>query len=212
MIGSAAFWNRHATGYAARNFGNPAAYEATLSRVRAHLSPGDNVLELGCGTGTTALRLADTGARIEPWDHASAMIALAQAKPEAAAAADVTFHAGEIEAAIARGPFDAVLAFNLLHLLDDLDATLADIHGALRPGGLILSKTICKPDRGGPVLYHLLRACLPLLQRLGKAPAMRLRRVSALEAAVRHAGFEIIETGNYPDAPPRRFIVARKPG
>lgn len=211
MIGSAEFWNRHAKGYAARNFGDPTAYETTLARVRAHLLPDDHVLELGCGTGTTALRLADAAARIEAWDHAGEMIAIAQAKPEAAAATHVTFHAGEIPEALARGPFDAVLAFNLLHLLDDLDATLADIHDVLRPGGLFISKTICAPDRGGPVLYHVLRACLPLLQWLGKAPAMRLRRVSALEDNLRQAGFEIIEAGNYPDAPPRRLLVARKP-
>jgi hypothetical protein len=29
---------------------------------------------------------------------------------------------------------------------------------------------------------------------------------------VRDAGFEIVETGNYPDKTPSRFIVARKPG
>jgi len=33
----------------------------------------------------------------------------------------------------------------------------------------------------------------------------------ALEAAIRRAGFEIVETGDYPaKTPPRRFVVARK--
>ena len=35
--------------------------------------------------------------------------------------------------------------------------------------------------------------------------------IDNLEATMRSAGFEIIETGNYPDRPPRRFLVARKP-
>ena len=51
----AAFWNRVARRYAAMPMRNPDAWEETLARVTARLSPTDRVLELGCGTGSTAL-------------------------------------------------------------------------------------------------------------------------------------------------------------
>jgi hypothetical protein len=57
-----------------------------------------------------------------------------------------------------------------------------------------------------------MRALVPLMQMAGKAPHVAFMSIEELEAAMRAAGFEIVETGNYPERPPRRFIVARRPG
>ena len=48
------FWDRLAAGYAKKPVPDEEAYARTLERVRAHLTPNDRVLELGCGTGTSA--------------------------------------------------------------------------------------------------------------------------------------------------------------
>ena len=63
-----AFWDKIAERYAARPIDNPDAYEATLERVRHWLHPDWHVLELGCGTGTTALKLAGSAAQITATD------------------------------------------------------------------------------------------------------------------------------------------------
>ncbi|MBB5050595.1 cyclopropane fatty-acyl-phospholipid synthase-like methyltransferase [Afipia massiliensis] len=55
----ARFWDRSSRKYAVSAIADQAGYERTLDRTRALLGPNDRVLELGCGTGTTALRLAD---------------------------------------------------------------------------------------------------------------------------------------------------------
>ncbi|MDX5401003.1 MAG: class I SAM-dependent methyltransferase, partial [Rhodobacterales bacterium] len=52
------FWNRVAQRYAARPLTNPAADEAMLTDAASRLSPQHRVLEIGCGTGGTAIRLA----------------------------------------------------------------------------------------------------------------------------------------------------------
>ena len=39
--------------------------------------------------------------------------------------------------------YDRVLAFNVLHLVEDLEATVEACASALRPGGLLISKTPC---------------------------------------------------------------------
>ena len=52
------FWDGIAEKYAKRPISDMAAYEYTLGRTRSYLKPEDQVLELGCGTGSTALLLA----------------------------------------------------------------------------------------------------------------------------------------------------------
>lgn len=76
----ARFWDRAARKYAARPIAAPAEYERTLDRTRALLKSSDHVLELGCGTGTTALRLADGVERYLATDISPEMIAIANQK------------------------------------------------------------------------------------------------------------------------------------
>ena len=52
------FWDRIAKRYAARIIKDPAAYEAMLADAAGRLRPTDRVLEIGCGTGSIAIRLA----------------------------------------------------------------------------------------------------------------------------------------------------------
>lgn len=207
----AAFWDRIAERYAARPLADEAAYETTLARVRAHLKPADMVLELGCGTGTTALRLADAAAGITATDLAPAMIAIARERAAGAAPGNVTFAVAGLAEACTGPPHDVVMAFNLLHLVEDLDAALAAIHGAVAPGGLFLSKTPCLAARDISARYRIVLAlALPVMQALGRAPALARVSVADLERRIAAAGFEIVETGTYPIMPPARFIVARK--
>lgn len=209
MRDAAEFWNSVADRYARRAIGNPEAYRFTLERTRAHLGPEDDVLELGCGTGSTALLLAPHVARYTASDLAPRMIEIAREKARAQDAANLEFIATELrDPRLAERPRDAVLALNLLHLVDDLPGALAHIHEMLRPGGLLIAKTVCRPGRDAPILFHLAPAILPLLQWLGKLPRFDLMKVETLERHIARAGFEILEAGNHP--PPSRFIVARR--
>ncbi|MHA7872623.1 MAG: methyltransferase domain-containing protein, partial [Hyphococcus sp.] len=101
--------------------------------------------------------------------------------------------------------FDAVLGFNLLHLLHDAQAAVRRVHALLKPGGLFISKTVCLSERGGA-----LRLLIPVMRFFGKAPHVAFLDTPGLDAMVAGAGFELIETGYYPKAAAARFIVARK--
>ena len=48
------------------------------------------------------------------------------------------------------------------------------------------------------------------LRLIGKAPGFRFLAPDRLEREIAQAGFDIVETGDYPQRPPSRFIVARK--
>ena len=54
----ARFWDKSARKYAAAPIKDMEGYDRTVDRTRQLLRDTDTVLELGCGTGTTALKLA----------------------------------------------------------------------------------------------------------------------------------------------------------
>jgi ubiquinone/menaquinone biosynthesis C-methylase UbiE len=210
MTADARFWDRIAPKYAQSKIRDMEAYRYTLERTRSYLRDSDHVLELGCGTGSTAIELARTAGRITATDLSQEMLKVGQERAWNAAADNVEFHRCDVLDA-PQGPFDAVMAFNLLHLLPDCHAVLAAVAARLPEGGLFISKTPCLGERRGTATYWMYRVAIPLMRLVGKAPShVDFLDVRALEAAVQRAGFEIIETGNYPADTPGRYLVARR--
>ncbi|WP_322866513.1 methyltransferase domain-containing protein [Aquicoccus sp. G2-2] len=207
----AAFWDGMAKRYAASPIRDVESYEYTLGRTRSYLGPDDKVLELGCGSGSTALRLADAAGDYVASDYAPAMVEIGRRKAAEAGVPNLRFEVAGAETP-PNGAFDAVLAFNLLHLVDDLDAALAAIAARVVPGGLFISKTTCLAEPGKSLGLSLLLMALPVARWLGKAPRVQFHTIARLDAAIETAGFDIAETGNHPAKPPSRYVVARRRG
>ncbi|WP_223423614.1 class I SAM-dependent methyltransferase [Tateyamaria pelophila] len=202
------FWDGIAVSYANRPISDMAAYEQTLERVVSHLTPQARVLELGCGTGSTALRLAPHAANILATDFSAGMIAQAEARE---GADNVQFLRADVfDAGLDAGGFDIVMGFNLLHLIEDVPSTLARIHSLLAPGGLFISKTPCLAEPSLGWKFSLLKRLIPVMQWIGKAPYVKFESIAGLDRQVEAAGFRIIETGNYPVRPPNHFVVAER--
>lgn len=211
MLGTtedAGFWDRAARKYAADPIKDMPGYERTLDRVGELLKGSDAVLEIGCGTGTTALRIAPSVSRLTATDVSSEMIAIARERATAQACQNVEFAVATAEHAPGPdGAYDAVLAFNLLHLIADRPAAFARVHRLLKPGGLFISKTPCLSE-----MNPVIRLAVPVMRLVGKAPYVSFFSATALEAEIADAGFAIIERGRHgserKDA--RIFIVARE--
>lgn len=200
------FWDNAAPKYAKSPIKDQQSYEKTLERTRAHLSSDDNVLEIGCGTGTTALKLADAAGHILASDISPKMIEIAEGKARHQAITNVNFLAAAADDPRLDGrAFDAVLAFNVLHLLKDLDTTLKRIAALVKPGGLFISKTVCL---GGARWY--MKPMISVMQAFGKAPYVRFLANDELDALIEAADFEIIEASDDPGKFPRRFVIARR--
>ena len=88
----ATFWNAIAERYAAKPVEDPDAFERKIEITKALLRAHDVVLEVGCGTGSLALRLAPALAHLHGVDLSSEMIRIARAKVAASAARNITFH------------------------------------------------------------------------------------------------------------------------
>lgn len=207
----ARFWDRIARQYAADTITDLPGYEATLQRVKDLLNTEQTVLEIGCGTGSTALRLAPFTRRLLATDVSSEMIAIAREKLAEQPVPQLSFAVADADAPIARpGEYDAVLAFNLLHLVADLDRALVLAMRALRPGGLLISKTACLSEMN-PLIPWL---ALPLMRAVGKAPHVQCFDAATLRAAMERQGLAIVAVERHGTRGKdfRVFIVARKPG
>jgi ubiquinone/menaquinone biosynthesis C-methylase UbiE len=204
------FWDRIARKYAADPIADMGGYEKTLERTRSYLGIGDTVLEFGCGTGSTALRLAPHVARMIATDISSEMITIAREKAEALGCSNVDFRpAPLIDGAVAETGLDAVLAYSVLHLVADRRALLARVRSMLKPGGLFISKTPCLSE-----MNPLIRVALPLMQLIRKAPYVEFFSGEELEADLVASGFSIVEKGRHATKGKdiRVFLVARRAG
>ena len=206
----ARFWDRIARKYAADPIADAPGYERTLERTRHYLDSDDLVFEFGCGTGTTALKLAPSVGRIVATDVSSAMIAIARDKAEVEGCRNATFAVATPEAAPwADGTFDVALGFNVLHLVRAREAALRGVHRLLKPGGLFISKTPCLKE-----MNPIVRVAVPVMQLFGKAPYVAILSAQDLEREIVAAGFEILERARHAsrgrDARP--VLVARRLG
>ncbi len=209
LANDARFWDRAAPKYARSAVADQAGYERTLERTRGLLQPDGRVVELGCGTGTTALRLAGDVATYLATDISPNMIAIAGDRHSAAPIAGLAFQTATVETLMSDArPVDAVLAFNYLHLVRDVPATLHGIHALLASDGLFISKTPCV----GEMAALIRRVLLPAMRVVGKAPHVTIFGASELGRLIDDAGFEILAVENHASKgnDNRPYIVARK--
>lgn len=185
----ARIWNRFAAGYAKRAVDDPKAYQVKLDKTAALMTPDMKVLEFGCGTGTTALYHAKRVDRIDALDFSSEMIRIAKGKAETANAPNVAFHISTLgDWGTEHGPYDMIMAHSVLHLVEDLDATLHQVRKRLRPGGWFVSSTVCIRDTG-----RILPILLPLASATRLIPKVQPLGAEGLQQRISAAGFDITE-------------------
>lgn len=116
--------------------------EAEIRHVQDRLDPADAVLELGCGYGRVALRLAEVARRVVGIDLSEESVALARRM--AAADANLRFHQmNALELRFPDGSFDAVVCLQngICAFGVDQQALLREALRVLRPGGRLLLST-----------------------------------------------------------------------
>ncbi len=212
----AKFWDGVAEKYAKSKIADEEAYKYTLERTRSFLTKDDEVLELGCGTGSTALLLASSVKGLTASDISQEMIRIGIEKAEKEEISNIRFVTAEVSEPTIdpnledQTHYDAVLAFNVLHLLQDLPQNLECINERIKRGGYFISKTICKPKKKTSLKFLAMMTILPVMQLFGKAPFVKIRNSEEFDELIKSAGFQIIECGDYPANPPHRYIVAQK--
>ncbi len=207
MDRSARFWDRMAERYSKRPIVDEAAYRKKLAVTREYFRPDMNVLELGCGTGSTAIAHAPYVKYIRAIDISSKMIEIARRKADAANVDNVTFERSTIDELDMPGQsLDAALGLSILHLLEDKEAVIARVHDMLKPGGVFVTSTACLGDS-----MNWFKYIAPIGKFFGLIPLVKIFTAEELQDSLTRAGFEI-DYNWRPGKGKATFIVAKKVG
>ncbi len=164
---------------------------------RADLRPGERVLDVGCGTGAVARaaapRVGATG-HVTGVDNNAERLAVAQSLPPVPGVA-IDWRQGDATALpYADASFDVVLCQQVLHLIPNRAAALADMRRVLVPGGR-LGLSVWRAMEYSPAFIPIASA---VARHLGPAEGSRFGRNFSLgdEAELRRlfeaAGFQEI--------------------
>lgn len=146
----AGWWQREFTGGA-----DPEYEEQILPLVDRYLGSARRVLDVGCGEGQVARRLADQGVAVVGLDPTRAQIAEARSRAGGPAYAQSAAEQLPVRSA----SFDAVVMCLVLEHLDPFEPAIEEVARALEPGGrfvLMLNHPLLQTPGSGWIDDHIL--------------------------------------------------------
>jgi len=168
-----AFWNSPAGEKWVRNQAEMDMTLAPLTEMllaRAAPAPGQRVLDVGCGTGTTVLQLAGAvgpGGHVQGLDVSEPMLALARQRVAAAGAGNVDLVLDDAQTfAFDAGSRDLVFSRFGVMFFADPPAAFANLRRALVPGGRLVF--VCWADLADNPWFKVPRDAA--IARLGPVP------------------------------------------
>lgn len=206
MASDKKFWDKIARKYAQQAIAKPEDYERKLEITRSYFTPESEVLEYGCGTGSTALLHAPHVRHIKATDLSDEMITIAKERAKDAQISNVDFEAIELAALNPDdGQYDVVLGLNVLHLVRDRAEMIKLSHALTKPGGVFITSTACIADR-----MPFMSLIAPLMSAIGVWPHFEVFKEDQYKAEIEAAGFAI-EQRFRPEKSMTVFFVARRP-
>ena len=205
MEAEAKFWDKVAPRYSKKPIDDVPAYEHKRRITQSVMTPESEVLELGCGTGSTALIHAPFAKHIRATDISDGMLNIARDKAKAKNISNVDFETVSVEDIKVENPVDMIMAHSLIHLLEDKQTVLKQIYNWLKPGGVLVTSTVCMGDSLGFFKY-----IGPVGKMLGLMPHLDVFTTEELVHSIQATGFEIDYKWR-PEKGHSVFIIAKKP-
>jgi len=205
------FWDKQARKYDSAEMQFDHVYKNVIAKTRRYLHVEDHVLDFGCATGTKTIQLAEGIKHIHGLDISPEMINEAMKKKDKASIQNISFSQGTIwHGDLKTASFDAVIAFGIIHLLEDPGNVIRRIRDLLKPQGLFISTIPCFKDNMAFKTRLELLACL-LGKLLGTIP-IHLNRFTVAEAKslITDQHFQLIDSEDIYSGISSIFIVARK--
>lgn len=165
--------------------------------VENYITAGDEVLEIGCGTGTMAILCAEKGASVVGFDISYQMLAIARRKVSERNLTDKIqlreMAATEMDNNFGDGTFDKIvstLVFSEFYP-DEQKYVLREAYRILRPGGLLIIADEVRSNSPWKRILHL-SVRLPLMVITYILTQASTRALKGIEDALTSTGFEII--------------------
>ena len=188
------FWDKQAKRFddSEKQF-EPASQEL-IARTKEYLNANDNVLDFGCATGTKTLELADGIKHIHGLDISAEMIGEAIKKKNKVNVTNVSFSQGTIfNDDLEKASFEKIIAYAIIHLLEDSEKVIQRIHELLKPGGLFISTTACFKDKMD-FKTRLEFTTYFFMKRLGIFPLhLNMFNTSDIEQLINSQNFNIVK-------------------
>lgn len=202
---NARFWNKIADKYAQDPIGDEASYQIKLDITREYFKPDMNVLEIGCGTGSTAILHAPYVKHIHATDISENMVEIGRQRAKEAGVENISFEAVSAESLTAEdASYDAVLGLNFLHLVEDREMILEKVKKILKPGGVFITGTVCLAE-----FNPIFRIVIPLGRLIGKVPLVKIVKSETVINEFEQADFKIVHQW-HPARNKALFLVATK--
>jgi trans-aconitate 2-methyltransferase len=144
---------------------------------------GENILDLGCGTGHLTAKIAESGAKVTGIDSSPSMVAQARQNFPG-----LKFALGDVRDFRFDTTFDAVFSNAVLHWVHEAEAAIRCVANALRPGGRLVLEMGVKGNVG-----RIRTAIEAVVAGTGRAPKCPWFYPSAGEYAtlLEKCGFEV---------------------
>lgn len=187
-------WNLVADGYAETTMLIFEQY-ADEAIVASHLKPGATVLDVACGPGTLALKLARDAGKVHGIDFSPAMLAIFKQKIEQAGYGNITLHCGDAQSLpYPDNHFDAAFSLFGLMFFPDRNKGFAEIRRSLKPGGSIAVTSWAPLDQSPAMqtMFGALRAIKPDLPQPQRSIAT-LEDPDTFRREMQQAGFRNVE-------------------
>jgi 2-polyprenyl-3-methyl-5-hydroxy-6-metoxy-1,4-benzoquinol methylase len=205
------FWDKQAKRYDNSEKQFEPVYKEVIAKTRKCLDKDDNVLDFGCATGTKTTELARDAKHVHGLDISTEMINEAMRKKDEAKITNISFSTGTIfDGDLEKASFDKIIAFAIIHLLEDSERVIQRIYELLKPGGLFISTTACFKEKMA-FKNRLEVASYILFKRLGIFPLhLNMFNTADIERLIESQGFQIVEAEKKFDGITASFIIARK--
>lgn len=200
------FWDKTSKSYDDGFDPKDPGYIKYMAFTRKHLKPDFRVLDFGCGTGTIPIDLANCVDSILGIDISSGMVDRATEKAKQKKLTNLEFrHIPIFSDELEKGSYDAVLCFNVLHLVDDVPGTIQRVEELLKPGGLLISKTPCLAETN-----LIVKGFIGLLSKLRIFPSVRSFTKKELRGLIEAGSLDIVGSETIKGEINDLLVVARK--
>lgn len=206
MATSPLFWKWMHKNYVASPVADQAAYERKLAQTQERLKPDWDLLEIGCGSGNTALAHAPFVRSVLATDFCDPMMDHGRKRAADEGVDNITFACKRLEEISAPPHYDAVLMLNVLHLIKDWRGAIARAAELTRPGGIVVTSSFAGKD--GSMGFRVMSGVFRLLPLV---PFLAIFSTDELLAEMAKHGLTPEENWSHGNGA-ARFVIARKTG
>jgi 2-polyprenyl-3-methyl-5-hydroxy-6-metoxy-1,4-benzoquinol methylase len=200
------FWDKRAAKFDKKDKSNSLWRKARFDAIREFLKEDDHLLDFGCASGGLSVELSKNVQSVHGIDISPKMIEIAEANCKELEVSNATFESGNLlDEQFSNQKYDKILAYYIIHLLEDPEVVLNRLHQLLSADGIVIAEIPCI---GSTV--KLKQGLIGLISKIRGLPFLHKFTTTELASLFEKFNFEILKTEDIAGKIPKGFVVAKK--